>query len=254
MVPRATISASREQFATDMLSLIPLLTVLTTALAADTTVPLNPALQKYVAARTAEFDQIPAELKAQLNQVANYVRGCAKSDQTALLTFVCTHNSRRSFLAQIWAQTAAAHFSLSGVQTFSGGTEATAFNPRAIAVLRRAVFDISQSQISQPEPPPTSNPHYQVRYQSDAPPLECFSKVYNDPSNPKRDFCAVMVCSQADGACPLVEGAALRLAIPYDDPKVFDDTPAEAQKYDERSEQIAREMLYLFSRAKSLLE
>jgi arsenate reductase len=249
MVPRATISASREQFATDMLSLVPLLTVLTTALAADTTVPLNPALQKYVAARTAEFDQIPAERKAQLNQVANYVRGCAKSDQTALLIFVCTHNSRRSFLAQIWAQTAAAHFGLSGVQTFSGGTEATAFNPRAIAVLRRAGFDITE-----PKQPPTSNPHYQVRYQQGAPSLECFSKVYNDAVNPQRDFCAVMVCSTADQACPLVEGAALRLAIPYDDPKVFDDTPAEAQKYDERSEQIAREMLYLFSKTKEPLK
>jgi hypothetical protein len=82
------------------------------------------------------------------------------------------------------------------------------------------------------------------------PPLDCFSKVYSDLSNPQRDFCAVMVCSQADGACPLVAGAALRLAIPYDDPKAFDDTPNETQKYDDRCQQIAREMLYLFSQAK----
>ena len=41
---------------------------------------------------------------------------------------------------------------------------------------------------------------------------------------------------------------------PYDDPKAFDDTPAEAEKYDERSQQIAREMLYIFSKAKEQLE
>jgi len=232
-----------------MSPLITSLAVLTTVLAVDDTSPLNPSLQKYVAARATEFDQIPAERKTQLAQLANYVDSRLKSQQPARLTFICTHNSRRSHLAQIWAKTAATHFGLPGVETFSGGTEVSAFNPWAIAALRRAGFDISD-----PQPPPTSNPHYHVRYQSNAPPLECFSKVYNDAANPQRDFCAVMVCSTADKACPLVEGASLRIAIPYDDPKAFDDTPAETQKYDERSQQIAREMLYLFANVKDRLK
>jgi arsenate reductase len=221
----------------------------TCVLGADNPVPLNPPLQKYVEARAAEFDRIPQDRKEQLAQIAGYVCNRIKSNQPAQLTFICTHNSRRSHLAQIWAHTAAIHFGLTDVQTFSGGTAATAFNPRAVAALRRAGFEIAN-----PEPSATSNPRYQVRCDSAASPLECFSKVYSESPNPERDFCAVMVCSQADEACPLVSGASLRLAIPYDDPKAFDDTPAESEKYDERSQQIAREMLYLFSTAKQQLD
>lgn len=231
------------------LSLIVTISAFTSVVGADNTVRLNQTLQQYVEARTAEFDLIPPERKEQLAKIAEFVCSRTKSNEPARLTFICTHNSRRSHLAQIWAQTAAIQFGVPGVQTFSGGTAATAFNARAVAALRRAGFDISN-----PEPSATSNPHYQVRYHSAAPPLECFSKVYSEPPNPERDFCAVMVCSQADEACPLVPGASLRLAIPYDDPKAFDDTPAESQKYDERSQQIAREMLYLFSTAKQRLE
>ncbi|MCK4776283.1 MAG: protein-tyrosine-phosphatase, partial [Candidatus Krumholzibacteria bacterium] len=61
------------------------------------------------------------------------------------------------------------------------------------------------------------------------------------------DFCAVMTCSQADKNCPVVVGASMRVAIPYDDPKAFDGTDQEAANYDERCRQISREMLYLFS-------
>jgi len=215
---------------------------LTTVFGADNAVHLNPSLQKYVQARAAEFDLIPEKRKEQLNQIAIYVGSRIKSGQPARLTFICTHNSRRSHLGQIWAKTAAAHFALSGVETFYGGTEATAFNPRAIDALRRAGFAISS-----PQPVSNSNPHYLVRFHDNAPPMECFSKVYHEDPNPKSDFCAVMTCSQADASCPIVTGASLRLAIPYDDPKAFDETPDEASKYDERCQQIAREMLYLFS-------
>jgi protein-tyrosine-phosphatase len=203
---------------------------------------MNPSLEKFIAARTTEFDLIPAERKEHLNQIALYVHSRLKSNHPARLTFICTHNSRRSHLAQIWAKTAATHFGLPNVETFSGGTEATAFNRRAIDAVRRAGFDISSPADT------SSNPHYQVRFADTAPPLECFSKVYNEAPNPKTDFCAVMTCSQADKSCPIVAGASLRIAIPYDDPKAFDDTPDETSKYDERSQQIAREMLYLFSK------
>jgi hypothetical protein len=230
------------------LSLIASLSAFTSVFGADNTVRLNPPLQKYVEARTAEFDLIPPERKEQLTQIAGYVCSRTKSSQTAKLTFICTHNSRRSHLAQIWAQTAAIHFGVPGVQTFSGGTEATAFNPRAIEALRRAGFDTPIHQ-----PPLPGNPRYQMRYHPNAPPLECFSKVYNEDPNPKRDFCALLTCSQADQACPIVEGASLRIALPYDDPKAFDDTPDEALKYDERSQQIAREMLYVLFKATELL-
>jgi hypothetical protein len=154
--------------------------------------------------------------------------------------FVCTHNSRRSQLSQVWAKVAATYYGVPRVETFSGGTAATAFNPRAIEALKRAGLDIAT-------PAPGDNPRYQVRYHDEQPPLECFSKVYSHEPNPKEHFCAVMTCDQADKACPNVAGATLRIAIPYEDPKAFDGTPQEAEKYEERCQQIAREMLYIFA-------
>src|SRR5439155_17018122 len=132
-------------------------------------------------------------------------RGRVKAEQIARLTFICTHNSRRSQLAQIWAKAAAEFYGVRGVDTFSGGTEATAFNPRAVNTLKRAGFHISVA-----ESEPSDNPRYRVRFSDGAQPMECFSKVYSHAPNPKTDFAAVLTCSQADADCPLVAGASLR--------------------------------------------
>jgi hypothetical protein len=129
-----------------------------------------------------------------------------------------------------------------GVETYSGGTEATAFNPRAVAALQRAGFRIETSE------PEAENPRYTVSITENGPTLEAFSKRYMDPPNPTAGFAAIMTCSDADEACPFVRGADFRIAVPYVDPKVSDGTPEEAATYDERSRQIATEMLYVFSR------
>lgn len=202
---------------------------------------LFPSLETYVNQRSREFDSIPAERKAQLEKVAQYVTKRVKAGQTARLTFICTHNSRRSHMSQIWAEVAASKFEIPGVETFSGGTEATAFNPRAIAAMERAGMKVETTDNNK-------NPRYEVRYRETNDPLICFSKVYNESPNPKEDFCAVMTCSHADTNCPIVKGSSSRVAIPFDDPKVADGTPEEASKYDERCAQICREMLYVFSR------
>src|SRR5262245_33382790 len=215
---------------------------LAAAVGADNGVRLDSPLREYVEARAAEFDQIPEERRAQLAEIAVFVRTRVRLGQPALLTFICTHNSRRSHLAQVWAKVAATYYGAHGVETFSGGTEATAFNPRAIQALKRAGFAIATSE------PDKSNPRYQVRFHDSGLTMECFSKVYYEDPNPKKDFCAVMTCSQADQSCPLVAGAALRIAVPYEDPKAFDGTPEETERYDERCKQIAREMLYIFSK------
>jgi arsenate reductase len=206
---------------------------------------LSPMLAKYVAARTAQFDVIAADRQAKLDELATYIRKQRDAGEPVRLVFICTHNSRRSHMAQLWAAAAAASYGIDDVETFSGGTEATAFNPRAVAALERAGFEIKTSA------PADANPKYLVRLSSGADPIECFSKVYDQAPNPKSDFCAVMTCSSADKACPLVSGATLRLAIPYDDPKVADGTPDETATYDERCAQIAREMLFAFSHAAS---
>jgi arsenate reductase len=155
------------------------------------------------------------------------------------LTFVCTHNSRRSHLSQIWAQVAADYYGVSGLETYSGGTEATAFNPRAVAALQRCGLKIVVDD------PSLANPRYLVSTSDSSRTQVCFSKVYNESPNPTQGYCAVMTCSQADEACPVVMGCDLRMPIRYDDPKVADDTEFEAQRYDERAAQICTEMLYM---------
>lgn len=199
-----------------------------------------PELKKYLEQRVGEFDQIPAERKAVLQRLGEFVRKTQKAGEPVRLTFICTHNSRRSHMSQLAAAVAARHYGIEGVETFSGGTEATAFNPRAVAAVRRAGFQIDEVEESK-------NPRFPVRYDAKDDALICFSKVYTDPPNPQSKYGAVMTCSQADKSCPVVSGSSLRLPIPYEDPKASDGTPDEAKTYDARLEQITREMLYAFS-------
>lgn len=202
---------------------------------------LLPALSAYAAEALAELERIPAERRLQLDALALFVAERARIGEPAPLIFICTHNSRRSHMAQLWAQAAAHHFGINGVETYSGGTEATAFDPRAVAALVRAGFSIEATSTG-------DNPVYGVRFSESAEPMECFSKVYDQPPNPTGGFGAVMTCGAADAGCPVVFGAAERISITYDDPKAADGTAEEAAVYDERCRQISREMLYAFSR------
>jgi hypothetical protein len=199
-----------------------------------------PELRAYIDNRISEFHMITPERTAALRRLAEYTRNRSTTAGGAQLTFICTHNSRRSHLSQVWAQTAAAWYSVANVATFSGGTEATAFNPRAAAALERAGFQVRIVREGK-------NPVYEVSRDDSSPPRQVFSKVYNEEPNPGEGFGAVMTCSQADEACPVVFGSDYRVSIPYDDPKEFDGSAAEAAGYDERCRQISREMLYLFS-------
>ncbi len=201
---------------------------------------MNEQLARYVERVVAKLDAIPVERKRDLEQLARFVSERHRAGEEARLTFICTHNSRRSHLAQLWAATGAAYYGVEGIATYSGGTEATAFNPRAVAAIERAGFGV--------ENPGGQNPHYRVRYASSEPAMECFSKKYDDAPNPGEAFAAVMTCSQADESCPVVKGASFRIPLPYEDPKIADGTPGEATRYHERCLQIATEMFYVFSR------
>ena len=59
-----------------------------------------------------------------------------------------------------------------------------------------------------------------------------------------------MTCSQADVGCPFIAGAEKRIPVTYEDPKAFDNTEIQNEKYRERSLQIAAEMFYVFSQIK----
>ena len=115
-------------------------------------------------------EELSPERLEELNAMAAWVAEQPQETPTEL-TFICTHNSRRSQMGQIWAQAAAWHFGLNDVRTFSGGTEATAFNPRAVRALRGlgVAIDVSKEAI---------NPVYTVQLQSDRSSFEAFSKTY----------------------------------------------------------------------------
>ena len=183
------------------------------------------------------FDEIPSGRKKLLREVADFISQELEENGTVKLNFICTHNSRRSHLAQIWTQTAAAYYDIDGVETYSGGTEATAFNPRAVSAIERAGFDI--------ENPGGENPAYRIQFDEDAEPMVCFSKTFDDSANPSENFAAIMTCSDADANCPFVPGAAFRKPVTYSDPKEADGTDKEQETYDERCIQIGTEMFYM---------
>lgn len=200
-------------------------------------------LESYVKDRLSEENLISEGRKEELNALAQFV-ATARDTGEAKLIFICTHNSRRSHFSQVWSQLAAHHFGMdSAVSTFSGGTEATAFNERSVAALRRAGFDIHPASFGE-------NPKYAVGYALDRKPMVCYSKKYNDhDENPSSGFAAVMTCSDADEKCPIVYGAEARFSTPYVDPKVSDGSAEEGATYDERCAQIAREMLYMMGQS-----
>ena len=183
------------------------------------------------------------ERKALLQPLVDYIQNKVNLQEEIRLNFICTHNSRRSHLSQIWAQTMAFHFNIKNVFCYSGGTEATAMFPKVAETLTNQGFEIQK--ISD-----TENPVYAVKFDENQHPIICFSKTYFDEFNPKTNFSAIMTCNNADEGCPIVFGAEVRFPIKYDDPKAFDGTELMNEKYAERSLQIASEMYYVFSQIK----
>jgi len=208
---------------------------------------LLPALRPYVDEVAHELNLVPAERQSVLNEIAARIATELEAGKAARLTFICTHNSRRSHMSQIWAQTAAYYYGLNKIYAFSGGTQATACNCRTVAAMRRVGFDIQDATTG-------DNPIYLVRYAEDRPPIRAYSKLYHAQPNPERDFIALMTCSVADKTCPIVRGAIGRYAIHYADPRLCDDTPTETSAYNERCREIAREMFYMMSEVRRQMD
>jgi arsenate reductase (thioredoxin) len=201
---------------------------------------MNAKIKNYLDELAQQFDRIPQERKDILERISNYIRSKQDQDKPVNLVYICTHNSRRSHLGQIWAKVSADYFNIKNVNTFSGGTEATAFNINAISALQRVGFNVQKTTDSE-------NPVYHVYHNDGHEPSVCFSKVYTDAPNPGSEFSAIMTCSDAEENCPFIPGVELRVGTTYDDPKEFDNTPLQDQKYDERCKQIALETFYAFS-------
>lgn len=188
---------------------------------------------------------VPEDRKESLKPLIDYIEACIKNSEDIKLNFICTHNSRRSQFAQIWAQTAGAYHNIP-VSCYSGGMEVTAFNERAVASIKRSGFRVTAKG--------TKNPTYFIFFSDDHDPISTFSKKFDDPVNTIEGFAAIMTCAHADETCPFIPNASVRISLHYEDPKAYDDKPEEAEKYDERSMQIASEMFYVFSQLTSHVE
>ena len=189
-------------------------------------------------------ETIPSERKTVLQPLTDFIQSKVSGNQEIRINFICTHNSRRSHLSQVWAQTMANYFHIKNVFCYSGGTEATALFPMVAETLQNSGFQINTISNN-------DNPVYSIKYADNEHPIIGFSKKLDDDFNPKSEFAAIMTCSQADGGCPFIAGAEKRIPITFEDPKVFDNTPQQAEKYNERSLQIATEMFYVFSQINS---
>ena len=186
---------------------------------------------------------ISEKRKNVLQPLVDYIQNKVNLNDTIRLNFICTHNSRRSHLSQIWAQTMAFQFVIKNMFCYSGGTEATAMFPKVAETLLNQGFEIQQ--LSKNE-----NPVYAIKFSDNESPIIGFSKTYFDAFNPKTNFGAIMTCNNADEGCPMVFGTEARFPIKYDDPKAFDDTEVMNEKYAERSLEIASEMYFVFSQIK----
>ncbi|WP_299381270.1 protein-tyrosine-phosphatase [uncultured Lacinutrix sp.] len=189
-------------------------------------------------------ESITKERKAVLLPLIDFIQLKVSNSQEARINFICTHNSRRSHLAQVWTQTLANFFNLKNVTCYSGGTETTALFPMVVKTLENSGFKINT--ISKGD-----NAVYSIKYANNEHSIIGFSKKMDDDFNPKSEFAAIMTCDSANEACPFVPGAEKRIPITFEDPKAFDNTPQQAEKYNERSLQIATELFFVFSQIKS---
>ncbi|GGG92234.1 arsenate reductase [Polaribacter pacificus] len=207
-----------------------------------TTSSLFPKIETLIS--SLNTDTISDERKIILQPLIDFIQSKTTNQKEIRINFICTHNSRRSHLTQIWAQTLASYFTIKNLYCYSGGTEATALFPVVVDTLKNTGFKITAISDG-------TNPVYSIKFSENEHPIIGFSKKLEDAFNPKSAFAAIMTCSQADGGCPFIAGAEKRIPITYEDPKAFDNTPEQAKKYSERSLQIATELYYVFSQINS---
>lgn len=178
--------------------------------------------------------------------IANKITEEYEDREKINLNFICTHNSRRSQMAQVWSFFATEYFALKNIFTFSGGTEATAFHRNTVKTLQKVGFEFNVVDFSH------QNPHYSISFKGSKKALLGFSKTFDDDMN-EYPYIAITTCDSADKNCPFIPDAIHRFHLPYTDPKVSDETPAKDKKYLEINQQIAAETYIIFEEIKNQL-
>lgn len=203
---------------------------------------------------STQFDLIDEPHRDAAGRLVAWIEKNYRPGETLPIIVICTGNSRRSILGSTMGNIAAAYYGVPNIRFYSGGTTPSAFNRRTIATLKEIGVEIEATGKEAPRgSADEKNPIYKARYGAGQDSLE-FSKVYSDPHNPQKGFAAVLVCGEADAACPRVSGANARIPTPYDDPKLYDDAPFESAKYAERRDDIGRFMLSVLMQARRRMD
>ena len=188
--------------------------------------------------------EISEPRKAELEGVAQTISENIKDTDVSLI-FVCTHNSRRSVFAEVWASVFIDYYNLP-LKAFSGGTEVTAVNQNTLDCLESLGFELIYDSS-------LGNPKVEIKV-SDTKSFTTFSKLYDDQYNTQKNFYAMMMCQHAAENCPFIPNALGRINMPYKDPKAYDDTPLKEKKYIETALLIGNEFRYLFGLVSGFLK
>jgi arsenate reductase (thioredoxin) len=210
---------------------------------------LLPKIREHADFLTTSFDMIDETHRRAGQKLVDWVAKNYRPGQPLNVVVVCTGNSRRSILGATMGNVASAYYGMPEIRFHSGGTAPTAFNIRTVNALKEIGVEVvpTGKEAARGEPQ-TANPVLVVRWsnpETGGMPMEAieYSKHYGDPTNPQQGFAALMVCGEADAACPFVKGATLRVSMPYLDPKIYDGRAYESANYAERRDDMARLML-----------
>ena len=189
--------------------------------------------------------KIDRERKELLLEMANSIATELLKNKEVNLNFICTHNSRRSQIAQTWSFYAAHYFKIP-INSFSGGTEVTAFYRNSVKTLQKVGFIFNLLDFSH------QNPKYEISFEGGKKSIIGFSKRYDDAIN-KDPFIAITTCNSADAKCPFIPSAIYRFHLPFTDPKFSDGTLTSDDEYLKTNTQIAGEIFTIFSQIKKLI-
>lgn len=216
---------------------------------------LSPKLAEHLSLLATTYDMLDEPRATAGRKLADWIVENYRTGQPLAITCVCTGNSRRSILSATMASVSAAYYGLPEIRGYSGGTKPSAFNERTIKTLREIGLDItSLGEEATRGDAVTANLKHRIRWglAPDDAAMESieFSKKYDDAANPQSGFAALLVCSDAEEACPIIKGASVRIATPFLDPKAYDGTAIEAHKYAERRDDIGRLMMSVMMEAR----
>jgi len=199
--------------------------------------------KQYIKQLLGSFNAIDNKRKAKLKKLATLIHSQILHHGESRVNFICTHNSRRSQLCELWLRAACLYFDLPHIHTFSGGTESTAFNHRMVAAIQAKALPLHKLSVN-------DNPLFTLDEMNLSPLM--FSKKYDDKNNPQDNFIAVMVCDDADENCPIVKGAEHRFSLQFVDPKYADNTEKEMDVYKAKVDEIGIEIMFLVDQISQL--